>query len=137
MEMNNAEIKVSIKDDLTDVYLNGTTENLVIAICAVIRSIAINLADNTDLSEIKATLDDMDVTREDLQEVFVPVILTHIIDSLDYISDVGTPKDNPNEEDNIDNNLTDIVKNSLLNFDIFGNDEENDESWIIQTLLQE
>ena len=126
--MNNAEIKVSIKDDLTDVYLNGTTENLVIAICAVIRSIAINLADNTDLSEIKATLDDMDVTREDLQEVFVPVILTHIIDSLDYISDVGTPKDNPNEEDNIDNNLTDIVKNSLLNFDIFGNDEENDES---------
>ena len=127
-EMNNAEIKVSIKDDLTDVYLNGTTENLVIAICAVIRSIAINLADNTDLSEIKATLDDMDVTREDLQEVFVPVILTHIIDSLDYISDVGTPKDNPNEEDNIDNNLTDIVKNSLLNFDIFGNDEENDES---------
>ena len=128
MEMNNAEIKVSIKDDLTDVYLNGTTENLVIAICAVIRSIAINLADNTDLSEIKATLDDMDVTREDLQEVFVPVILTHIIDSLDYISDVGTPKDNPNEEDNIDNNLTDIVKNSLLNFDIFGNDEENDES---------
>lgn len=129
MEMNNAEIKVSIKDDLTDVYLNGTTENLVIAICAVIRSIAINLADNTDLSEIKATLDDMDVTREDLQEVFVPVILTHIIDSLDYISDVGTPKDNPNKEDNIDNNLTDIVKNSLLNFDIFGNDdEENDKS---------
>ena len=144
MNENNAEIRVKIEGDLTDVYLNGNTSNLVIAICAVIRSIAINLADNMDTDEIKEILDVDEIPREELQELFVPHILAHIIDGLDDISMlIKGESDKAESSPTVESILTewaDILKRnndndesesdgekSILNFDIFDNENIDDD----------
>lgn len=96
---NRAELKIQIDEDgAVDVYINGTTESLVYAICAAIRSISYNLADNIDIEEFKSTLSETelkefglaDISREDLSQYFEPMILKEVIDNLDSIGDTRT-----------------------------------------------
>ena len=132
MEINptHAELKVTIDSDVTDVFLNGSTEYLIAAICVAIRSIAINLADNMDTEELKELLGVDEIPREELQELFVPHILTHIMDGLDDIETIIDLSSEFRTDDN-DDKPNDVAKNivseALLNCDIFDNEEDDEE----------
>ena len=120
---NRAELKIQIDDEgAVDVYINGTTESLVYAICAAIRSIAYNLADNIDIEDFKSSIpkDEIDIlglndiTREELSQYFEPMILKEIIDNLDA---VGNTKDElDNDVDDVD--LSDDMSFTKLEFEV-------------------
>ena len=132
--MSDTELRVSINGDACDVFLNGTTDDLVTALSAAIRSMAINLADNTNLEELNEVLGlDKDTLsaedfRESLQEIFVPMIISALLDRLDSIIDENG---NMQEVDKKDISLKNFVS------DIFNNMDEETRNEISKSLHDE